>query len=121
MGLNDAQAEEFVLQKLQPMAWQVYNTGGNVAETVYKLAQNYGYAAKIAKPDNISLKNIQKNSPKSQSMIDDVAAAVTSVTNNPTAYTKMENFANLDRESGQGTDPHKFRKALAAFQSAQRA
>lgn len=118
IGLDENEAYDFALQKLQPIAWSIYNKGGNVAESVYNMAKNYGYNGKGAKKgSNVNVDNINKNSKKSASIIDDVPAAVTSMANSSDALLKLDNFKALDRKDGRGVDPQAFKKALEEIQN----
>lgn len=118
MGLNDDEAFQFALQKLQPMAWNVYSKGGNVAETIYNMAENYGYSAKGNKKSNgINLHNVSKNSKLSSSIIDDVPAVASGMVENAHNYLHLDGFKSLDRKDGKGVDPDKFRKALQNLQN----
>ncbi len=120
IGLNEREAQQFAIDKLKPIAWKIYNDGGNVAETLYKLAKNYGFASKTVQKSGPDLKSLQKNMPKSGSIIDDVSSISVSTVNPESNYTKMDNFKQLHRQSGYGIDPDKFRRALEEVQKGSR-
>lgn len=118
IGLDENEAYDFAISKLQPIAWSIYNKGGNVAESVYNMAKNYGYNGNgTKKGSNVNVDNINKNSKKSASIIDDVPAAVTSMANSSDALLKLDNFKALDRKDGRGVDPQAFKKALEEIQN----
>lgn len=118
IGLDENEAYDFAISKLQPIAWNIYNKGGNVAESVYNMAKNYGYSGKGAKKgSNVNIDNINKNSKKSASAIDDVSAAVTSMSDSGENLLKLDNFQALDRKDGKGVDPQAFKKALEQIQN----
>jgi len=118
IGLDENEAYDFAISKLQPIAWNIYNKGGNVAESVYNMAKNYGYNAKGAKKaSNVNIDSINRNSKKSASAIDDVSAAVTSMSVSGDNLLKLDNFNALDRKDGRGVDPNAFRKALEQIQN----
>ena len=120
IGVPESQIEGYVMNKLQPIAYQIYNNGGNVAEGVYKLAKNYGYNSKPAtKASGVNLQAIDKNSKKSSSMIDDVPATSTNIAQPATSFTKMDRFKDtMMNEDGRGVDPNKFRKVLSQIANA---
>lgn len=113
MGLDENEAYDFAIAKLQPIAWNIYNKGGNVAESVYNMAKNYGYNAKGAKKgSNVDLNSINKNIKRSASVMDDVPAAITSMSDSYESVTSLKGFEKLKKDNGRGVDPNKFRKAL---------
>ena len=113
MGLDENEAYDFAIAKLQPIAWNIYNKGGNVAESVYNMARNYGYNAKGAKKSsNVDLNSINKNIKRSASVMDDIPAAITSMSDSYESVTTVKGFEKLKNDNGRGVDPNKFRKAL---------
>jgi hypothetical protein len=101
-GVPENQLDTFVAEKLQPVALHVYNNGGNVAETVYNMAKNYGYNATKAANSNVNLKAIEKNMAKSQSIIDDVPASSISIKNNSStrAATELSTYQEIMQKAG---------------------
>lgn len=113
IGIPEENIDAFVLQKLQPIAWHIYNNGGNVAESIYRMARNYGFSSPNNKRSNVNLKAMEKNMQKSSTMIDDIPASVSSLKNNVDSYTQLERFTEgLMKDDGRGVDPNKFRKIL---------
>lgn len=106
-GIPENQLDSFVDEKLKPMAQHIYNQGGNVAETVYNLAKNYGYnAIGTNKPSNsnVNLRAIEKNMHKTQSMIDDVPASSVSIKNGGAANaTKLSTFNDIMDKAGDNS------------------
>lgn len=112
LGYDDQEATNIAMQKLQPIAWKVYEKGGNIAETVYNIAKNYGFSSAPAKKSGVNLKNIESNMRKSQSIIDDIPAKVTDMSKTSSSYVKLEEFKRIDNEDGRGVNPDKFRQLL---------
>ncbi len=119
-GYNDAQAKEYAVQQLQPIAWQAYNKGENVAEVAYNIAKAYGYKPRNAPvKSNISspnLDSIDRNMQKSHSLLDEVKGVSTAVAPEGAAYLSLEGFKRkLTGKNGRGTNLDEFHKALDTF------
>lgn len=112
-GVPENQLDAFVAEKLQPIASHVYNSGGNVAETVYNMAKNYGYNATKGTGNNVNLKAIEKNMAKSQSIIDEVPASSVGIKSSGSIHsaTELSNFNEIMEKAGDKKD-QVFRKLL---------
>lgn len=113
LGFDDSKAQEIAMENLKPIAWRVYNNGGDVASTVYNIAKTYGYNPKTESKPGVNLKKIESNMRKSQSIIDDVPSASVNVSADSSANLNIETFnRNLTNADGRGVDKDKFRQLL---------
>lgn len=119
LGYNDTQAQAVALNQLQPVAWQAYNRGENVAEVTYNLAKTYGYKSKSSGeklPSTPNLDKVEKNMQKSHSIINEVKGVSTKLTPDYAALATLEGYeAKLAGKGGRGTKVDEFYKALEAL------
>jgi hypothetical protein len=120
LGYGEQEANQYALQQLQPIAWQAYQSGKNVAEIAYNMAKNYGY--KVATPSNISkpnLDSIDRNMQKSYSALKEVPGVSTSVAPESAAYNNLDGFTrNLGSLNKRGIDQSKFYEAIEKIRKA---
>lgn len=116
LGYNEAQAQEYALQQIQPIAWQAYNQGKNVAEVTYNLAKAYGFKPKSGSIQNTQapdLDKIEQNMKKSHSIINEVKGVSAKLVPDYASLATIEGFdAKLAGKNGRGTDISKFHEAL---------
>jgi hypothetical protein len=120
LGYSDAQAQQFALSQIQPIAQEVYKKGGNVAEMAYTLAKNYGYKPTTTKKviNSPDLDKVSKNMAKSHTMLDEIPGVSTSIAPEHAAYNTLEGFkAKLAGKFGRGTDVAAFQNALRKLQN----
>lgn len=122
LGYDELQAQNYALQQIQPIAWQAYNQGKNVAEVTYNLAKAYGYKPKSSgtkQSDLPDLDKLEKNMQKSHSIINEVKGVSAKLTPDYAALTTQEGFeAKLAGKGGRGTDVQKFHEALKNLRKA---
>lgn len=121
VGFDENQAQEYAMNQLQPIAWQAFNSGKNVAETMYNVAKNYGYQSKNS-PINAPIKEsrnapdfdkLDKNMQKSHSILNEIKGASSAISSETAAYTTVEGFTRkLAGKGGRGTNTNEFHKAL---------
>ncbi len=115
MGYNDAQAQNFALESIKPLAWKAYEQGQNVAELTYNIAKSYGYKSHGSedKLESRDLDKVSSNMKKSHSALQDVRGVNTSVSKENAAYNTLDGFSEkLSGPFGRGTDKKEFHKAL---------
>lgn len=114
-GYEGTEAQQAALASIQPIAWQVFNKGGNVAEAAYKLAQNYGYKTTAAKKVSNSpdLDKVSKNMAKSHTILDEIPGVSTSIAPEHAAYNTLDGFKQkLAGKHGRGTNVDAFKQAI---------
>ncbi len=120
-GADDAAAQNYAIQQLQPLAWQAYERGQNVAEVAYNISKSYGYKPNGAKSNgkaaNSDLDAVERNMKRSHSALDTIPSVATSVSPEHAAYTSIDGFKNkLAGKFGRGVDRDEFRKAVEKLQ-----
>lgn len=111
-GYSNEQADAYALSRLQPIAWDVYNKGGNVAEAIYSLAKNYGFKNKESKSGpKVNHKAIERNSRKTENVTDELnGSGGYNGTMEVKGLSDIRN--NLMNENGRGVNTAKFHDAL---------
>lgn len=118
LGMDETQAQAYALSQIQPIAWQAYNKGQNVAEVAYNIAKSYGYQSKnpTVKDSLVVAPNfdkIEKNMAKSYTALDEIKGVGTGVSKETAAYNTLEGFTRkLGGKNGRGTNTTEFAKAL---------
>lgn len=123
IGYNEADAHNFAIQQLQPLAWQAYQKGQNVAQMAYNIAKASGYVSKSVVAKNAPTANfdkLEKNMQKSYSAIDEIPGVSTAVSPEHAAYLSMQGINKLAGKGGRGTNVAEFQKALAKVQAGNR-
>lgn len=114
---SDAQADQYVQQKLQNTLVAAINSGKNAAEVVYNMAKSYGYNVTNKSPEpkkGSNLDAINNNMEKSAS----IHGLPNSVRMTDSGYETDSNSLRIDPKNPQSPfDPEKFHKALAKAQS----
>lgn len=107
------EAQQAVLQRLAQASAIALQKNQNAAETLYKMAKNYGYNAKdkVSSASIPNLNAIESNMKKSRS-IDDMPSVPLHPGSGSQNFTRLDNFERLMSKDGQGVDKNEFYKTL---------
>lgn len=119
LGLSEQEAQGYALQQIQPIAWNAYDRGQNVAEVTYNLAKTYGYKSTSSGTKTNTTPNldkIEKNMHKSQSIINEVKGVSTKLSPDTNRYISPEDFKQkMGGKNGRGTDIEQFYKQIEEY------
>ncbi len=114
LGYDDAQAQNYALEQIKPIAWESYKRGQNVAEVAYNIAKSYGYKANTAhKAREADFDKVDRNMKRSHSALNEIPSVATTPATEAASFTSFDGFkSRMAGKNGRGVDRDAFLKAV---------
>ena len=116
IGHPKAEAARLADQALMAQAVEGLRSGKDVPSMLYDTAKVFGYTPKQAaaqRPTGPNLKNIERNIPKSDSILNDIPEVSARPAPEAAAFVSNDGFArHLMNKDGRGVDVDAFKKAI---------